>query len=326
MVSSRGWRRGRAACSTGTKPLTSDTTAERSTECLRGGDWVRVRHGAYTTRQTWEACGPTGRYLLVVHAVVGGLDGQVVCTHHTALAALKVPLWGVPLGEVHVHRDGERTTRREAGVVHHGGQLADHEIIEVDGLLVAIAERSALDAARIASFEAGVVLMDGARRLADFDVDLCAELLERQRDWHGSVHASRVLHFSDPRAATVGESRSRLLLARIGVPRPDLQRRIFDAAGRLVGITDMYVDEIRTAVEFDGKLKYGRALYEQTGRLEDVDLGAVVWDEKRREDQIRDEGNEMVRIVWHELDGHDREMWGRMDRAARRAGASLLSA
>ena len=211
-------------------------------------------------------------------------------------------------------------------MVHHRGELADHEIIEVDGLLVAIPERSALDAARIASFEAGVVLMDGARRLAAFDVDLCAELLERQRDWHGSVRASRVLHFSDPRAATVGESRSRLLLARIGVPRPDLQRPVFDAVGRLIGITDMYVDEIRTAVEFDGKLKYGRALYEQTGRLEDVDLGAVVWDEKRREDQIRDEGNEMVRIVWHELDGHDREMWGRMDRAARRAGVSLLSA
>jgi hypothetical protein len=33
----------------------------------------------------------------------------------------------------------------------------------------------------------------------------------------------------------------------------------------------------------------------------------------------------MVRIVWHELDGHDREVRARFDRAAERAGSPLLA-
>ena len=292
---------------------------------LRSGEWVRIRRGAYTTRETWETRGPTGRYLLRVHAVVAALDGPVVCTGHTALAVLEVPLWGVAFDQVHVRRTELHASRREAGVVHHRFDIADGDIRHVDGLFVQVPELAALDAARAVSFEAGVVLMDGARRLPQFDDERCKELLERQRNWPGSVHASRVFAFSDPRAATVGESRSRVLLARIGIPRPDLQTEIRDSSGRLIGVTDMYVVEIRTAVEFDGRLKYGRALYEQSGRLDDVDLGAVVWNEKRREDQIRDEGNEMVRIVWHELDGHDREVRGRFDRAAERAGAPLLA-
>jgi len=292
---------------------------------LRSGEWVRVRRGAYTTRETWDSRGPTGRYLLRVHAVVAALDGPVVCVGHTALAALQVPLWGVAFDEVHVRRTDQHASRREAGVVHHRYDIHDTDIVEIDGLLVQVPELAALDAARMAPFEAGVVLMDGARRLPAFDDERCAELLERQRSWPGSVHASRVFAFSDPRAATVGESRSRVLLARIGIPQPDLQKEIRDSSGRLIGITDLYVVEIRTAVEFDGRVKYGRKLYEQTGRLEYVDLGAVVWNEKRREDQIRDEGNEMVRIVWHELDGHDREVRARFDRAAERTGAPLLA-
>jgi hypothetical protein len=209
--------------------------------------------------------------------------------------------------------------------VHHLGALPDDQVVKINGLWVCIPERTALDVARVVTFEAGVVIVDGLRRETAFDLERCSGLLEEQRDWHGSVRASRVLNFSDPRAATVGESRCRVLVARIGLPRPDLQRRILDVDGRLVAITDLYIDEIRTAVEFDGRVKYGRQLYERTGRLEDVDLGQVVWNEKRREDQVRDLGHEMTRIVWHELDGHDGEVHGRFVRAARRAGVTLAA-
>ena len=107
--------------------------------------------------------------------------------------------------------------------------------------------------------------------------------------------------------------------------KPDLQREIRELDGRLVAITDLYIELIRTAVEFDGKLKYGRELYEKSGLIRDVDLGQVVWNEKRREDQVRDLGHEMLRIVWHELDGHDRQIHGRFMRAARRAGVELAA-
>ena len=62
-------------------------------------------------------------------------------------------------------------------------------------------------------------------------------------------------------------------------------------------------------------MKYGRALYERSGDLEDVDLGAVLFAEKRREDDIRNDGAEVVRWIWSELDGHDRTIRGRFEAA-----------
>jgi len=252
--------------------------------------------------------------------VAGNLDGTVVATGYSALAVHGVPLWGVDLSVVHVHRDAGRTSRREAGVSHHRGPIAAEDVQEVSGLLVAKPERALLDAGRHVPFEAGVVLADGARRLPGFSLSRTMAQLEEQRDWPFSVAASRVLHFSDPRAATVGESRARVLLSRIGVPAPDLQRVVNKTgSGRLIGICDFFVEEFNTVIEFDGKQKYGRALYEKTGRIEDVDLGEVVWAEKRREDALRDEGLEVSRLVWSELDGHDEAVRRRLTRAFDRA-------
>ena len=45
---------------------------------------------------------------------MGNLSGRVVATGHSALAVHGVPLWGVALNELHVHRDGGRSSRREA--------------------------------------------------------------------------------------------------------------------------------------------------------------------------------------------------------------------
>ena len=128
-----------------------------------------------------------------------------------------------------------------------------------------------------------------------------------------------MLRFSDGAAETVGESRSRVMIARIGLPAPQLQRCIYRSDGSLLARTDFFFEEFKTVGEFDGKQKYGRSLYEKNGRIEEVDLGEVVWQEKRREDAIRDEGNEMVRWVWFEVHGRDDEMRKRFQRAFDRA-------
>lgn len=291
---------------------------------VRAKEWTRLRRGAYALTAHVRTLDAAQLNVLVFRAVSARLDGDVVAAGPTALAALGVPVWGVPLDEVHVHRDPGKTSRREAGVVHHLGELSRDHVLEVDGMLVAPPARSVVDAARTLPFEAGVVLADGARRLLLPTMDEVMDVLERQRDWAGSIVASRVVKFSDGRAATVGESRGRVMIARLGLPAPDLQRRIVDARGALIAITDYYFDGLDTAAEFDGRLKYGRELYEKSNRHdEDIDLGDVVWREKRREDAVRDEGNEMVRIVWSELDGHDRPVRQRFVQAFARAGRRL---
>ena len=282
---------------------------------VRHGAWVRLRRGAYATREAAEADGATGLHLLTVRAVTHRLSGLVVVTGASALAALDVPVWGVPLDRAHVHRESGKSSRSEAGVVHHTGPLPDDQVMEVKGLYVAAPAWAVVATARTASFEAGVVMADGARRIHQIEVAELKDVAERQRDCAGSVRVNRVIDFSDPRAATVGESRGRVLIARLGLPAPDLQRRIEDSDGRLIGISDFYFDEYRTAGEFDGRQKYGRPFYESSGRLADVDLGEVVWQEKRREDAFRDQGHEVVRFVWSELDGRDSQVRARFQRA-----------
>ena len=51
----------------------------------------------------------------------------------------------------------------------------------------------------------------------------------------------------------------------------------------------------RTLGEFDGRLKYGRMLHG------DADLEDVLWQEKCREDALRELGWEIVRWVWADL-------------------------
>jgi hypothetical protein len=294
---------------------------------LRRGDWVRLRRGAYASHDHVDRLDAQSLHVLLLRAVAANLDGRVVAAGSSALAALGVPLWGIDLRQVHVHREPGRSSRREAGVTHHRGALTGADVVEVDGLLVAAPERAVLEAARSVPFEQGVVLADGARRLPGFDLAKSEALLEEQRDWPASVAAARALRFSDPRAATVGESRARVLLARIGCPMPELQHPVVDERSRrLLGIADFHVKQFRTVIEFDGKLKYGRALYERPGKLEDVDVGEVVWAEKRREDAFRDQGLEVVRLVWSELDGQDATVRARLLRAFARGAARHSSA
>lgn len=291
---------------------------------LRGGEWTRIRRGAYAERSLVDGLTTSGRHVLLARAVVAALDEPVSLSHYTALAVHGIPLWGVDLNVVHVLRGPNQSSRSEAGVVHHLGAIPEQQLTDLAGLRVTTLERSVVDACRITSFESGVVLADGALRCGPFDEELARSLVEGQRDWAGSVRASRVLRFADGLAQTVGESRTRVLMARIGVPRPRLQYAVTRADGTTIGFTDLYVTEYCTAVEFDGRVKYGRALYEKTGSLEEVDVGDVVWAEKVREDGIRDEGNEMVRIIWLELSGHDALVAQRFrrafDRYRRRAG------
>jgi hypothetical protein len=66
--------------------------------------------------------------------------------------------------------------------------------------------------------------------------------------------------------------------------------------------------------EFDGKVKYGRAL--RPGQ----DPGEAVFVEKRREDALRDRSLQVVRWVWAELATFDvvaERLWRAFDRGRR---------
>ena len=88
-----------------------------------------------------------------------------------------------------------------------------------------------------------------------------------------------------------------MLMWKYHLPEPQLQVEVIDElTGVLLGTTDFGWPEHRLLGEFDGKIKYGRLL--KPGQSP----GDVVFNEKRREDRIREStGWSMIRFVWDDI-------------------------
>ena len=175
----------------------------------------------------------------------------------------------------------------------HCAPLSPDEIVVVDGIACTSPARTVVDVARTVPFEQAVVTADGALR-GGLDGPALAAALRRAKGWEGVPAARRVAAFADGRSESVGESRSRVVIAACGLPTPELQWPVRYRGA--TAYTDFGWVAQRTVGEFDGKIKYGRTL--AAGRTP----GEVVYAEKLREDAIRAESWEVVRWTWPDLD------------------------
>jgi hypothetical protein len=109
------------------------------------------------------------------------------------------------------------------------------------------------------------------------------------RRWPGAAGAARAASLADGRAESPLETRGRLRMVGAGLPTPELQVEIH-AGGRLVGVVDAWFDEQAVAVEFDGRVKY-------TDPWRGRSPERVLWEEKRREDELRALDIRVLRIA-----------------------------
>ena len=86
-----------------------------------------------------------------------------------------------------------------------------------------------------------------------------------------------------------------MVLHRWGVGPSSLQFEVRGEGGLLVARTDFAWEEHGLLGEFDGRVKYGRLL--RPGQQP----GDAVFEEKRREDAVREEGWGVTRWVWTDL-------------------------
>lgn len=276
---------------------------------LRRRAWVAVRRGAYVERELFERMSAVERHRARVHAVVRSLTVPALVSHTSAAVMHGLPTWGIDLSDVHVSRADLHSSRREAGVSHHSGEIFPEDVETVGGLKVTSLTRTMIDTARLTPFEAAVCVADAVLHRTGTAKQAALHRLNAMRDWPGSRNAGAVVAFADGRSESVGESRSRVLFHRVGLPAPELQYEIRTVSGLFVARCDFGWEEYGTVGEFDGKEKYER--YLKPGESP----GDVVWREKRREDAIRRLGYEVERLIWMDLD--------RADAVARRMRAAL---
>ena len=278
---------------------------------VRGGELTRLRRGAYVNSTL--ALAAAERHRLLIEATLAGLRRDAVVSHQSAAVLLGLPLWDVALDRVHVTRTPPAWTDRSGVLCGHVARLRSDEIIDLHGILVTDPVRTALDLARSLRHEAAVVTLDAALHRGLLTHEMLRTRLFDIAGTPGSRSAARAVHAADGRSESVGESRSRVILARWKLAPSTLQFEVHSRSGAVVGRTDFAWEEHRLVGEFDGRVKYGRLL--RPGQ----DAGDAVFAEKRREDAIRDERWGVVRWVWAELARPER-LAARVRRAQERAG------
>lgn len=282
---------------------------------LRAQEWQPVYRGTYAERVVVEAARTDAvlrhrlacaarillstRDLVVSHTSAALLHRLRLLEHHTGPPQLTLAR---PAGTPPAHLSGLLTA---------GLPLTHREFL--DGIPVTTRPRTVADLARILDRPAAVVMADAALRAGVDRLAVC-EVLAGCRNWPGVQEAIDVLIFAVCRSESALESLARVWFSAAGLPAPQLQIRLCHAAdGRFVGRVDFFWPAHRTVCEVDGRVKYlDPQQPEPEGQPQE---NLVLWQEKLREDELRDLGLEVARGYWSDSPDDGRSLVERVQRA-----------
>ncbi|GAB2472706.1 hypothetical protein GCM10027063_12060 [Promicromonospora xylanilytica] len=250
----------------------------------------RVRRGAYRARR-----GTTGdryqdardRAVARVVAVSSQVRHAVV-SHESAALVHGLRLWQQP-ERVHVIQAYRASSASARDVARHRLALADHERTTLGGVPVTTLGRTVADCCVSLHPLLALVIADHALALG-VDLEAVREIVTGMRDVRGRRRALLVLDLADPGAESAWETWLRYLVLRAGLPRPATQLRVRTPHGEFRA--DLGWEQFRLLAEFDGRVKY------VPGALGPrYDAGRALFDEKRREDHLREERWAVVRVT-----------------------------
>jgi len=213
---------------------------------------------------------------------------ESVAAGHSAALVHELPTFELPEFAVATRtrgawRGGEAGRLRVA-------PLPAHHVTVVDGVPVMSVARTVVDIARSASRRSTVVTGDAALRRGLRRTDLVS-VLDECAEWSDVGKARLAIGFMDPRAESALESLSRVVIDERDLPSPELQVEI-NVAGRTYRV-DFLWREARLIGEADGRVKYSG----DASRTPEQ----VAWEEKLREDVLRDAGYQFVRWTYGQL-------------------------
>lgn len=280
------------------------------------GSWALAVRGAYLVggaAGSAPAVSPAERHRMAMFAARSRVSREPVFSHLSAAVLHGLPVTVTSAGPVHVTREPPAKGHRGPILHTHVALLTDDDVVEAHGWHVTSAARTVLDLCRVLSFEDAVVAADAALQRRLTTKEQLEEHLQGARRLPGGLAAARAITFADGRSESVGESRSRVMIHRAGLPKPDLQVEVHDADGRFLARGDFGYRKHQVLGEFDGRVKYGPA-------IAGPDPAEALFREKLREDAVRDAGWSVVRWVWADLD-HPAAVIDRLQRALRRGSS-----
>lgn len=256
---------------------------------------VKLRQAIYCRRDVFMAADPRERHRLLSLGVMNLYGDHVALSHGSACIVQGGPAYGLALDDVHLtHLSGGG--RQRSRIRHHNGECRVGDLRRHQGFWVTTPARAVADTVCTDGVVAGLVQANYFLHMGLATHGEIVAMLERARNWPGSLRHHPVLLLADARIESVGETRSDHLFFTQGLPRPTPQYAIRDDERGLSYRVDFAWPEHRVIVEFDGEEKYHR--YRKPGES----IEHMVMREKHREDRIRElTGWVVIRITWRDL-------------------------
>src|SRR5438105_1041208 len=211
---------------------------------LRGASWTRLGRSTYVSSHL--AADPSQRLIAVLRRLPpgGAFSGLTAAWLH----GLDVDPWA-PI---------EATVPVAAGISARSGitlrrcLLGKSDVTRVRGVPATSAVRTVAEVCSRMSVPEAVVLADEALHRKLVHLDQLTAWATSHGGSRGMKTLRRVVDLAEPAAESPMESRLRILLVSSGLPRPKAQISIHDRWGRFVGRPDLYYEDARLGIEYDG--------------------------------------------------------------------------
>ncbi len=226
---------------------------------LGAGDVVRVAPGTFADAGEWRALRPIEQHRVRVGEALERARAPVVLSHFAAAAH-----WGIDILGRWPERIDTRIPRagggRSSGLFRrHAIGIEDIDVLPLGSHFVTTPAQTVIDLAMMLPFIAAVTAADQAAWIrreggALVTIDQLQTLVAAA----GAIapaRTERVVSFASAESDSVRESQSRVLIDRLGFPRPVLQRSFRLLSGS-TACTDFYFPDQDHAGEFDGIGKY----------------------------------------------------------------------
>ena len=285
---------------------------------VSSGKLVRVHRGYYalptsTADEQWAI--KREAHVRRTQAIVAAAESPVVVSHVSAAVLHGMPVPHRELGRVHLIQPSRSGGRQRQAARRTTAPLSPDDIVEINSMSVTSVHRTLVDLGRTLTPGWAVAALDEALRQARSTPSGLADALSRSGGLPGVGAARRAISAANPRAESVGESLSRVLLEQAGLGPDELQREFPHSTG--VDRVDMWWS-VGVIGEFDGRGKY------LANQRPGMTMDEAVWQEKLREDRLRRLGFIIVRWVWDDLMRRPDEIIARVRSALQAARAGAL--
>ncbi|NQD88993.1 type IV toxin-antitoxin system AbiEi family antitoxin domain-containing protein [Paenarthrobacter sp. CM16] len=256
------------------------------------GELHRMRYGCYIRAKMWNEFGPRrqARERIVAHAhgTLTTSTGGFVYSHLSAARLHGLFVWGVD-DKVHIlHPARPSSDRWGKDVRGHTESFTEDDVVPVQGLRATTLERTIFDSARMLNYPKALVIMDHGLRVGA-DRNTVASLAAASAGKRGIRTLRKALDHADPRSESAGETLTRELMQRLRIKPPQPQFEVQSRLGR--HRMDFAWEEEKLALEFDGRTKY----------FDFNPTEEVIFQERRREKALVEEGWRFIRIEWKDL-------------------------